>query len=135
MRRGAAAAAALLAGTLTIACQPGTPPPPPVPTGGEPLFIAGYHPWWAGESWRSYPLESLDRVYLFELEISADGGVGNARGWPTAWREQNERSVCCSASWSSFSRKSNRPSLPPPGTGTRPSWPNSPACSNDGSPE
>lgn len=86
MPRGWGRASLLLWTLVALACQPGPPPASPVPSGGAPFFVAGYHPWWAGQSWRTYPLEALDRVYLFELEISPDGGIGEARGWPDAWQ-------------------------------------------------
>lgn len=78
---------ALLWALAASACAPGPAPGPPVPAGDGSFFVAGYHPWWAGESWRTYPLEVLDRVYLFELEIAGDGAIADARGWPRRWRE------------------------------------------------
>lgn len=58
---------------------------PSVPTGGAGSFVAGYHAWWAGDAWSGYPLSGLDRLYLFEIELSPDGGLGDTHGWPTRW--------------------------------------------------
>lgn len=60
-------------------------PGPPVPgVGGNP-FVAGYHTWWAGDAWASYPLAGLDRLYLFEVELSPNGTLGDLHGWPERW--------------------------------------------------
>lgn len=47
--------------------------------------MAGYHPWWAGDAWVTYPLEELDRLYLFEVELAPDGALGEVHGWPERW--------------------------------------------------
>jgi spore germination protein YaaH len=47
--------------------------------------VGGYHPWWAGDSWVAYPLTGLNRLYLFEVELSSDGGPGDLHGWPERW--------------------------------------------------
>lgn len=55
--------------------------PPPAPDGA---FVAGYHPYWAGDSWGSYPFDVLDRLYFFETEARADGSL-ELHGWPIEW--------------------------------------------------
>ena len=52
------------------------------PTEGDRFFVAGYHPYWTGDSWRAYPWDALDEVYYFEIEVGADGGLADAHGWP-----------------------------------------------------
>ena len=37
--------------------------------------MGGYHVWWAGDAWSGYPLSGLDRLYLFEIELSPDGKI------------------------------------------------------------
>ncbi len=64
---------------------PATPSPPAQPVGGDGTFVAGYHAWWAGEAWANYPLAGLDRLYLFEVELSPEGGLGDTHGWPDRW--------------------------------------------------
>lgn len=55
------------------------------------LFVAGYHPWWAGEESGAYPMEMLDALYFFEVEAGADGGIAERRGWAEEWTELRER--------------------------------------------
>lgn len=61
------------------------------PTTGDRFFVAGYHPYWAGDAWASYPWDALDELYFFEIGVGADGGLADARGWPDAWRPLLER--------------------------------------------
>ena len=63
------------------AVPPAGPPPPPDGT-----FVAGYHPYWAGQSWTDYPFDVLDRLYFFETEARPDGSL-ELRGWPHEWSE------------------------------------------------
>jgi spore germination protein YaaH len=53
--------------------------------------VSGYHPWWAGDGWRDYPLVDLDRLYLFEVELTSDGSPGDSHGWPERWSPLLER--------------------------------------------
>jgi spore germination protein YaaH len=46
--------------------------------------VAGYHPYWAGDTWTLYPWDVLDEVYFFEIEVAADGTLADAHGWPDA---------------------------------------------------
>ena len=52
------------------------------PTAGERFFVAGYHPYWAGDAWAAYPWDVLDEVYFFEIEAGADGAIRDLHGWP-----------------------------------------------------
>lgn len=82
------AVATLLAATLAIAagaCASSGRSAPSVPGGGDGLFVAGYQPWWAGDAWSPSDFGGLDRLYLFEIELQADGTLGDAHGWPEAW--------------------------------------------------
>lgn len=60
-------------------------PRPLVPEGGGELFVTGYHPWWALEAEVTYPVASLDQVFLFEWEASAEGELEAVHGWPADW--------------------------------------------------
>lgn len=73
--------AALLIAVAGACASPGRTGPP-VPGPGDGLFVAGYHPWWAGDAWIDSDLDRLDRLYLFEIELQADGTLGDAHGWP-----------------------------------------------------
>ncbi|HUF77142.1 MAG TPA: glycosyl hydrolase family 18 protein [Longimicrobiales bacterium] len=90
MRRRRARSAlrhALLLGAA--ACATGSPAgdslPAPSPTVGDAFFVAGYHAYWTGESWRDYPWDALHQLYFFEIEIGSDGAVADGHGWPHAW--------------------------------------------------
>lgn len=61
------------------------------PTAGDRFFVSGYHPYWAGDAWQSYPWDALDEVYFFELEAGADGALADAHGWPADWLALVER--------------------------------------------
>jgi spore germination protein YaaH len=54
------------------------------PTTGERFFVAGYHPYWAGDAWTLYPWDVLDEVYFFEIEVAGDGTLADTHGWPDA---------------------------------------------------
>jgi spore germination protein YaaH len=55
------------------------------PTEGERFFVAGYHAYWTGASWEEYPWDALQRLYLFEIEVGADGSLSDRHGWPEEW--------------------------------------------------
>jgi spore germination protein len=44
-----------------------------------------YQAWWLPESWRSAPLEKLDRLLFFELKVDARGAITDKHGWPENW--------------------------------------------------
>ncbi|MDA0327669.1 MAG: glycosyl hydrolase family 18 protein [Gemmatimonadetes bacterium] len=72
---------------LLVACASvGPSPRVELPTTSDRFFVAGYHPYWAGDSWSTYPLDVLDELYFFELEAGADGAIMDAHGWPDRWR-------------------------------------------------
>lgn len=58
-----------------------------MPTSLDRPFVAGYHPYWAGGTWTGYPFDVLDELYYFELEVSEEGAVLDAHGWPEAWTD------------------------------------------------
>ena len=80
--------ALLLVGVLvSSACaSPGSVSRVNLPTASERFFVAGYHPYWAGDAWRDYPTDVLDELFFFELEAGADGRIMDAHGWPSEWR-------------------------------------------------
>lgn len=83
-----------LAGILALAgCLAGGAARPAVPGLGDRLFVTGYHPWWAGDHWREAALESLDRLYLFEVELAPDGTPGDGHGWPDRWAPLLDRAA------------------------------------------
>ncbi len=51
------------------------------------LQVWGYYPWWLGEHWRSRNLSIYDRLKFFEVEIDAQGQLGQRNGWPQRWQE------------------------------------------------
>jgi spore germination protein YaaH len=57
------------------------------PGSARPFFVAGYHPYWAGEHWDGYPRALVDELYFFEIEAAGDGGFLDRHGWPNAWTE------------------------------------------------
>ena len=63
------------------------PTPSLVPTGTAEPFVAGYHAYWTGDSWESYPFDVLDELFFFETEAGADGALLDRRGWPEEWSE------------------------------------------------
>jgi spore germination protein YaaH len=67
------------------ACASGTPGTRG-PAGGEGLYVAGYHAYWTGDAWTTYPWDALDRLYFFEIEAGADGSLADPHGWPDTWR-------------------------------------------------
>ena len=79
-----ALAAALVA---LAACGPSAPRTPVVPGPDAGLFAAGYHAWWTGDAWSAYPMDVLDRLYLFEVELDVSGGIRDSHGWPDRWDE------------------------------------------------
>lgn len=69
------------------ACAAGTPAPALLPTSFDRPFVSGYRVYWAGDDRGSLPLDLLDELFLFEIEVGGDGGVADGHGWPTAWRD------------------------------------------------
>jgi spore germination protein YaaH len=49
--------------------------------------VWGYYPWWLRDHWRSRDLSLYDRLKFFEVEIDADGQLGERNGWLTRWEE------------------------------------------------
>jgi spore germination protein YaaH len=72
--------------SATGCASAGGPAPVLVPTAIDRPFVAGYHVYWAGDAWLDYPLDMLDELHVFEIEVGADGGVEDSHGWPTEWR-------------------------------------------------
>jgi spore germination protein YaaH len=76
-----ASAAAL--SSCASAVVPTESPGPALPDGA---FVTGYHAYWAGESWRDYPMDVLDELFFFETEVDGDGRLFDTHGWPGEWR-------------------------------------------------
>lgn len=45
----------------------------------------GYVGWWLPQSWRSVPLDQLDRLLFFEFKVSPEGAIAERNGWPEQW--------------------------------------------------
>jgi len=84
--RRAAAAATLFATACATAPRGGDANP-----FGDRFFVSGYHAYWTGQSWQSYPWDVLDQLYFFEIEVDADGSLGDLHGWPGDWSDLRER--------------------------------------------
>ena len=92
--RGRAVGGALAAALVALAgCGPSASRAPVVPGSGDRLFVAGYHAWWTGEAWTAYPMEALDRLYLFEVELDVTGGIRDPHGWPDRWLALADRAA------------------------------------------
>lgn len=70
---------------LMGACASAGGPRGVTPADGDRFFVAGYHPYWAPDAWEGYPFDALDRLYLFEIEAGADGGLADRHGFPEQW--------------------------------------------------
>lgn len=46
-----------------------------------------YQGWWMPQSWQQVPLQSLSRLFFFELKVDASGMVAERHGWPDEWAE------------------------------------------------
>ena len=77
--------ATLLMGALVSGCASGRGLSDIFPTQGDRFFVSGYHPYWAGDAWTEYPFDALDELYVFEIEVGADGTVIASHGWPDRW--------------------------------------------------
>ena len=55
------------------------------PTTSGRFFVAGYHPYWAGDAWTGYPSDALTELFFFELEASGNGSFLDRHGWPGEW--------------------------------------------------
>jgi len=77
--------ATLLAAALVSACAARGGMSATFPTQGDHFFVSGYHPYWAGDAWTEYPFDALDELYIFEIEVGADGTVIAPHGWPDRW--------------------------------------------------
>lgn len=77
--------ATVLAVALVSGCASRGGPSVTFPTQGDRFFVSGYHPYWAGDAWTDYPFDALDELYVFEIEVGADGTVIDPHGWPTRW--------------------------------------------------
>jgi spore germination protein len=44
-----------------------------------------YQAWWLPESWRTAPLDRIDRVLFFEIKVNPNGTISEKNGWPEKW--------------------------------------------------
>lgn len=47
------------------------------------IFV--YQAWWMPQAWRTAPIDSIDRLFFFDLPVEADGSIRQTRGWPKQW--------------------------------------------------
>ena len=57
------------------------------PVAAKPPEAWAYMGWWLPDSWRSTPLDQLDRLLFFDLKISATGEITERNGWPEKWTD------------------------------------------------
>jgi spore germination protein len=76
----------LLSATVSLSGT-GCSQAPPTAVSPRPgsLFVVGYHPYWAGDAWMSYPVEQLQQIFFFEVELDSDGGLADLHGWHAEW--------------------------------------------------
>ena len=48
-------------------------------------LVAGYHPYWLLEAWRTYDLSVFDEIYFFSVAIDSTGEISERNGWPDRW--------------------------------------------------
>ena len=71
---------------LGLLLWPGLSPAAPAAAAAQPAAWA-YIGWWLPDSWRSAPLDRLDRLLFFELKVGANGAITQRHGWPEKWGE------------------------------------------------
>ena len=86
MRRSALGPALAVSLLLASGCAAGPGPRVAMPTNVDRPFVAGYHVYWAEDAWTDYPMDALDELFFFELEVGADGWILDPHGWPAEWR-------------------------------------------------
>ena len=63
------------------------------PSDSDRFLIAGYHPYWTGDSWTEYPNDVLTELFFFEIEASGDGRFLDRHGWPGEWLPMVEEAL------------------------------------------
>ena len=79
----AALAAVLLAGCA--APRPAVEEPQVPTAGADQYLVAGYHPYWMQDAWRSYDAGVFDEIYFFSIGIDSTGQIAERNGWPDRW--------------------------------------------------
>lgn len=78
---------------LAAGCAAGPGPSVVMPTTLDRPFVAGYHTYWTDDAWAGYPMDALDELLFFELEVGGDGAVLDSHGWPGRWREMMDAAL------------------------------------------
>lgn len=81
MKRFALALLGLLLWPGLLQATPAAPAAPAQPAAWA------YLAWWKPDSWRSAPLDRLDRLLFFELKVDANGAIARRNGWPEQWQD------------------------------------------------
>lgn len=92
-RRIGCAASLLLLLVLVAGCAAGPGARVVMPTNLDRPFVAGYHTYWTADAWTDYPMETLDELLFFELEVGADGAILDSHGWPARWRTMRDAAL------------------------------------------
>lgn len=78
---------------IAAGCATGPGPRVTMPTNLDRPFVAGYHAYWTGDAWTDYPMDALDELFFFEVEVGADGRIMDAHDWPERWRPMVDAAV------------------------------------------
>lgn len=49
------------------------------------FLVAGYHPWWMQDTWRTYDFDVFDEIYYFSIDLDSTGAIADRNGWPDRW--------------------------------------------------
>jgi hypothetical protein len=55
----------------------------------------GYQPWWMSANWPAIDLGLWQRAVFFELQVDADGSIGNVASLPAGWRDMGAAATHC----------------------------------------
>ena len=79
---------AVLTAVLLAGCAAPRPAveEPQVPAAdADEYLVAGYHPYWMQDAWRSYDASVFDEIYFFSIGIDSTGQIAERNGWPDRW--------------------------------------------------
>jgi spore germination protein YaaH len=65
----------------------------------SPYQAWGYQPWWMHANWPAINLGLWDRALFFELQVEANGDIGNADALPSQWREMGRAAARCGSAF------------------------------------
>lgn len=59
----------------------------------------GYQPWWMQQNWPTLQLGHWHRTIFFELQVEADGQIGNFDDLPPGWRSMRHSAARCGSAF------------------------------------